>query len=189
PRGILYRQTDTHWNEVGAFAAAAEIVRTVAGLGFDVTPLDPAAFRIVPETLPLGDLARNFGGENRFPDSGNLVFRPIAPLPPFQIRQEMGMFGKKWFVGTDPLISENLGAKVSVVMFRDSFADSCTPFLGHSFARIVYVWQQNWDKRVFDTEKPDIVIDEMLERFVTSRDASLLRKKDEQPDVQSLADW
>ena len=187
--GMIYRQTDTHWNQIGGFAAANEIIRTVASLGFPVTPADPAVFRPVPATLPLGDLARMFGESNRFPDGGDLAFSPTAPLPPYQLRADQSILPKKWFAGTDPIISENPAAKVRAVMFRDSFAHSLVPFLGQHFGRIVYVWQQNWDKRIFDTEKPDIVIDEMLERFVIFRDADAIRKNDEQPEVQSLADW
>ncbi len=188
-RGTLYRQTDSHWNQLGGFAAAAEIARTVAGLGFPVAPAAPSAFAVVPAKLPLGDLARMFGEENRFPDRADLVFIPVKPLPPFQLRPDPSLLAKKWVPGTAPIVSENPAAQIRVVIFRDSFADACMPFLAHSFGRIVYLWQQNWDKRIIDVEKPDLVIDEMLERFVTSRDADGLRKKDEQPEVQSLADW
>ena len=74
-------------------------------------------------------------------------------------------------------------------MFRDSFARPCMPFLGHSFRRITCIWEQNWDKRIIGIEKPDIGIDEMVERFVISRDAGEIRRKDDQPEVQMFADW
>ena len=57
------------------------------------------------------------------------------------------------------------------------------------FRSVVYVWGQNWDKPFIEREKPDIVIDELLERFAIARDPEDLMKKDEQPDVQVLADY
>jgi hypothetical protein len=50
------------------------------------------------------------------------------------------------------------------------------------------VWQQNWDKGFIEKEKPDVVIDEMLERFLIVRDPVELKKRDEQPEMQIFAD-
>jgi alginate O-acetyltransferase complex protein AlgJ len=52
------------------------------------------------------------------------------------------------------------------VMFRDSFATYLIPFLGYHFQRSVYIWQRPWDLALIEREKPDVVIDEMLERYL-----------------------
>ena len=68
-------------------------------------------------------------------------------------------------------------------MFRDSFAITMGKFFSQSFGRTVYVWQQNWDKPFIERERPDIVIDEMLERIMVFRSPEQLRKADDAPNA------
>jgi hypothetical protein len=189
PRGILYRQTDTHWNDFGALEASRTIVRAIAAMGIAITPPEPSAFTIARAELPRGDLAGILGGDLSLSDSGDLELSPLRLPQPFRLWREKGMLPKKWTPDSEPQISVNPAATANAVMFHDSFALPCAPFLGYSFARIVYVRQQNWDKRIFETEKPDIVIDEMIERFVISHDPDEIRKMDEHPEVQKVGIW
>lgn len=189
PRGILYRQTDTHWNALGALEAACATVGASAGLGIKVTPPDPAAFDIARVELPPGDLAGMLGGGSHLQDSGDVVLSLKRDIPAAKIRTATELLPKNWKPDTEPLLSENPALTAKAVVFHDSFMLHCTRFLGYSFGRVVYVRQQNWDKRIFDTEKPDIVIDEMLERFVTDSDPDDIRKKDDQPEVQQTGMW
>jgi len=179
----VYLRTDTHWNERGGFIAAREIVGKIASLGMPVAPLDISAFEPHAVDLPAGDLARMLGRETSLGDKGETLLEARPPLTPIQPRAEEDP-GKKWIPGTEPQVTENPDKPAKVVVFRDSFAIALMKFLGCSFNRVVYVWQQNWDKRIIEREKPDIVIDEMLERFVITRSPSELRVKDEQPDAQ-----
>lgn len=49
-------------------------------------------------------------------------------------------------------------------MFRDSFADLLIPLLSEHFQRIVFSWQYTFDRDIVEREKPDVVIQEMVER-------------------------
>jgi len=50
------------------------------------------------------------------------------------------------------------------VMFRDSYATHLIPFLSEYFQRIVYVWRYHFDRALIERERPDVVIEEMVER-------------------------
>ena len=179
----VYLQTDTHWNERGAFAAYRRIVEKLAYMGMPVVPLDTSAFQPRATDLPAGDLARMLGREAFLSEKGEFVLDARPPLAP--LRPRMGEnLRKKWIPGTEPQVTENPEKTGRVVVFRDSFASSLMKFLGCNFNRVVYLWQQNWDKGLIEREKPDVVIDEMLERILISRNPEDLRSKDDQPDVQ-----
>jgi hypothetical protein len=50
------------------------------------------------------------------------------------------------------------------VMFRDSFATWLIPLLSENFSRILYSWQYTFDYDLVERERPDVVIQEMVER-------------------------
>lgn len=51
-----------------------------------------------------------------------------------------------------------------ILMFHDSFASSLRPFLSETFSRIVYVWEDKLDNKIVKKERPNIVIQEIVER-------------------------
>ena len=55
------------------------------------------------------------------------------------------------------------------VMFRDSFANALIPYLSEHFERILYVWDRDVDLALVDIEKPDVVIQEIVGRFLSRR--------------------
>lgn len=184
----IYLQTDTHWNDLGAFAASQRLVREVSALGVPATAADLANFRAVREDEPGGDLARMIGQENYLTEKQHTVLVPLPGTLSPDLHDEPGLLPKNWIPGTGPQLSHFPSATGKVVMFRDSYAIALTKFFGYSFGRVAYLWQQNWDKPFIEREKPDIVIDEMLERFLIFRDPESLRRSDDNPNAQILAD-
>lgn len=187
--GQVYLRTDTHWNDRGAFAAYCRIAKELTLLGIPTTPPPLEAFRETLNDQPGGDLALMLAQREDHPEIRKSMLTPQPPLPHLDLRVEPSLIPKQWTVGTEPRVSENPHAMGKAVMFRDSYGIALMRFFGYSFNRVVYVWGQNWDKPFIEREKPDIVIDEMLERFAIARDPEELMKKDEQPDVQVLADY
>ncbi len=52
-------------------------------------------------------------------------------------------------------------------MFRDSFGTALLPFLAEHFARIRFDWiDERFDADVVESEKPQLVIQELTERFL-----------------------
>jgi hypothetical protein len=52
------------------------------------------------------------------------------------------------------------------VVFRDSFAGAMVPFLSEAFGHVRFVYDHQPDPRLIEVEKPDVVILEMVERYV-----------------------
>ena len=55
------------------------------------------------------------------------------------------------------------------VVFRDSFSNALIPYLSEHFERILYVWDRDVDTQVVDIEQPDVVIQEIVGRFLSRR--------------------
>ncbi|WP_160164626.1 hypothetical protein [Pedosphaera parvula] len=52
------------------------------------------------------------------------------------------------------------------------------PFIGYHFNKVTYLWQDYWDVAFLEKEKPDVVIDEMLERFFCRAEPQELKVAD-----------
>jgi len=50
------------------------------------------------------------------------------------------------------------------VVYRDSMAIPLIPLLSENFSRVACVWSQRIDPAFIAREKPDVVIEEMVER-------------------------
>ncbi len=184
----LYLHTDSHWNERAALIASRRIVQELASLGITSAAPNPNAYREIVSNNPGGDLALMLGQQDRLPEKAVPLLVPKPPLVELVFRKDATLIPKSWIPGTEPLVVENPRTTGKVVMFRDSYAISLSKFFSQSFGRAVYVWQQNWDKPFIERERPDVVIDEMLERIVIFRDPEELRKADGKPDVQAFGD-
>ena len=185
-QGDVYLHTDTHWNDRGALAAYRRITRALASLGVPATPPGAAAFRETVADAPGGDLARMLGQEKYLAEKGRYMLAPQSSAPPIETRADL--IAKQWIPATEPQLSVNPGANGKIVMFRDSFATDLQKFFACGFNRAVYFWQQNWDREFIEKEKPDIVIDEITERFLIFRDPVELRKNDGHPELQVFGD-
>jgi hypothetical protein len=68
--------------------------------------------------------------------------------------------------GKAEIVSEVDGPRLpTAVIFHDSFMAALRPFLAQSFRRAVYV-QGPFDAAVVAREKPDVVLDERVERYL-----------------------
>ena len=54
------------------------------------------------------------------------------------------------------------------VVFRDSMAIALIPLLSEDFSRVVYVQSRAMDFDIIERERPDIVIEEMVERSINA---------------------
>jgi hypothetical protein len=52
------------------------------------------------------------------------------------------------------------------VVFRDSFSNALVPFLSEHFERVVWVWDRDVLPEVVLREQPDLVIQEVVGRFL-----------------------
>jgi hypothetical protein len=53
---------------------------------------------------------------------------------------------------------------LKVLVFHDSFTTALVPFIKESFGETVFIWKPNFNKTLIEKEKPDIVLQIVVER-------------------------
>ena len=172
----LYFQTDSHWNLLGATigyrAIVNEMRRVLAQAKGNAgsAPVDPKLPAYVPgvDTYS-GDLARMLGLPGRYTEPD---FAPLGKL-----------LGDPWSRCARRVDAPEPGAPDTgrietymcdrpnlprAVVFRDSMAIALIPLLSESFSRVVYVGSRELDFDIIERERPDIVIEEMVERSINA---------------------
>ena len=65
--------------------------------------------------------------------------------------------------------SENAPDPRHVVIYRDSFADAINATMARYFARVDTYWWNSGAESLMSQEKPDVVVYEILERYIDER--------------------
>jgi hypothetical protein len=152
----LYHKTDTHWNDFGAFVGYTQIIHAVQDLlpKWHFVPQTRDDFAIQPLSKEVGDLARMMDTPDEFPEEGQSWIRE----KPFSIPPTLADRNKISFMDNNDPTRPNL------IIYRDSFSIALVPMLGPHFNRVVWAFQYELDPETIRQEKPDLVIDEFLER-------------------------
>jgi hypothetical protein len=180
PLGVTYLKLDSHWNCLGGFIGYQAVIRALQAQIPGLTPLPLESFGREPMTTTGGNLSTVLGDSNaNEPNAVLFVFPPS--LKPLKLVPDPARLPKQWLKDTDPVVSHNDDAHGKAVVFRDSFAIPWMQFLGYHFQETIYIWQFNWDAAFLDREKPDLVIDEILEKFISREDPKELMRKDALP--------
>jgi len=151
----VYYRTDTHWNNLGAYVAYGEILAQLNRYFIGDARALPGTTAV--RTTAGGDLARILALEDRFTDESV----DWIPAEPRRARQ-----AEAYSIGSaDVVVMECSGcAGPRAVMFHDSFNTLLAPFLAEYFRRIAFVDGAKLDFTLIDRERPDIVIQEFVER-------------------------
>lgn len=175
-----YLQHDTHWNRFGGFVACQEIIKTLAPEFPNLPPLRRDDFNWTNARAPGGDLARMIGSDAM--DENNFEVRAHADLPPLKLFAATNIVSV-WDIHKISMISENAAAPArTAVIFHDSFGGPWQEFLGYEFRKIVFMPEnREFNAAVIGEAKPDVVINEMLERYFNTWDPDELRVKDALP--------
>ena len=164
-RERIYQQTDTHWNDRGAFAAYQRIIAAVRSrVPTTPPPWTRGNFEAAERRVPGMDLA-GMMGLKRVLEENDLVLVPRRPRRAKVVEP----------VGAAPTAEEGtLITEIDdpslprAVVFRDSFVSRLVPFLSEHFSRAVYLWQNDFDAAVVEREHPDVVIQEIVGRHLYS---------------------
>jgi hypothetical protein len=171
--GVTYLQTDTHWNNFGAFVACQTLIDALGNQIPSLRPLALGEFERKPIVQRGGDLAVCLQEEDQLQEAQQVSLAPRPPLAPLAQLGEVSN-------STAPAatITRNPGGSGKAVVFRDSFGEAWIPFLGYDFHEVTYLRQAHWNKQVLLTQKPDVVIDEMVERLFNNYDPAQLMRAD-----------
>lgn len=156
----LYYHTDTHWNELGAYVAYREIMSRV-GPQIGESPRPRTDFAARPVSKTGYDLARMLGlgrvlveDEVQLDPANGRVARVVEPVD--AVRALMN----------PRVVTEGPPHGPSALVFRDSFGSAVIPFLAEHFSRAVFVWQNNFEPALVDSERPTVVIQEWVSRHL-----------------------
>jgi len=166
PNGDIYHKTDTHWNDLGAYAASRAIVTALNQRFPELGGLEsPPVRRRVEEGPGLG-LPQILGLAGSFPQRATRLEPWPARArvaPEFQSGYEARVRRQRPFAFETGRAGLHLPR---AVVLRDSFANALIPYLSESFARTLYVWTRAWPERLLERELPELVIQEIAERFL-----------------------
>lgn len=164
----VYHQTDTHWNDFGAFVAYREILQRlkpvidqVATNSADVLTMPGMnAFQIEVRDQPGLDLAVMLDSPIPFREQ-RIDLRPRRP------RQSKSRKVDSESPGHELRVAESSAAPpIRAVVMRDSFMSALAPFLNEHFERVDYVWTYDLPFDTIEDRQPQVVIMEMAERYL-----------------------
>ncbi|MGD0768018.1 MAG: hypothetical protein ABSB42_07465 [Tepidisphaeraceae bacterium] len=151
----VYFKTDTHWNDYGAFACYPVVLDEINRLlGTKMVP-QPASDFVPASTVRSGDLA---GFMNLYYEYNEdwLHFIRRRPFPlTFSIDNPF-----------TPVITRGDPHGPTMFVLHDSFGNYFGPFLGPHFSRADWQWTNVLGGPLILKAKPDVVIDEFLERML-----------------------
>ena len=153
----VYLKSDTHWNHYGANVAQFNIMKKINEIfPGKISPvfLTPAQFEISEKTN--GDLTKIAHMEK---------FKEDAPYPIF--KDSCTPIQEKISIDSNSYITSCDDKELNTVVFGDSFFLALKPYFSRSFNRFVYVSEKINHKSLsnfVEKNKPDIVIDEIVER-------------------------
>lgn len=160
----MYYHNDSHWTLFGSYFAYCEIINHIR-----------KDFPNMPPPIPFDDITW-IEMEDNDADLAQLLclntvihrheyiplnhrvkaFKMLATpnYPEFQSIHPMLLF------------SSNYAKAPKLVMNRDSYSNFLIPYFATNFSRQCYLWSPFFYPGIIEKEKPDIVITEMLERFI-----------------------
>ena len=159
---LLYDKYDTHWNAYGANIAQYEILKKMDQLlPNKITPhlYRDDEFRLVDSRF--GDLARMMGEMESYLRGHQVPQLMETPIP-YKVIGEIGP-------SSHVILCDS--GKLSALIYRDSFFSSLQPYLTPYFRYAHYITQYIPRPTILDIqreikiEKPDIVIEEIVERL------------------------
>jgi hypothetical protein len=158
---LLYLKTDTHWNKYGAFVGYKAMCGPITAWFPSIKPYDIDDFIITLEKRIAGDLVTYMGGPEPFSED-EYVFTPKRPSQAVVTEIDETKRTLITMMHPDTRLPR-------VVIFRDSFFNALTSFIMEHFHISRFIWNR-WDSQtpmesIIATYKPDLVIEEILERL------------------------
>lgn len=164
----LFHQTDTHWNEYAAFYGYLSILKEInkSYKELNLNPISISDFDVINSTDYVGDL--------------NEMLRKEKTEHLVSMQLKKGIKRKSWVIKNilpipedypnNPLTYERRFAsnqnKLKIMVINDSFGPYFIKFLTENFGETVFVWDTKFNKELIKKEKPDIIIQEIVERNV-----------------------
>lgn len=158
----VYHKTGSHWNEYGAFLTYRKITDHLRVKYNEIHPLTLNDFIIKVERSRGNDFPEMLSIENKITED-NVRLIPKKPFSAYLSPFKSGKNSVKLSISS----CEN-GFPLKVFFTHDSFITGLKRLLAETFGDIEYFWdyKHKLNSQLILNKKPDIVIDEMGERFL-----------------------
>ena len=163
---LLYKVTDSHWNELGALLVSQTIINYLDEQYPQLTSLSRSEFNQTEQTIS-GDLTNMLALKGILTESAPHL-EPVSQRRSHSADITIELLPETTRWGR-PQSTEIYDTSLpTVIMFRDSFATNLMPLLSESFSRITYLSliQMEAEVSILEQEKPNIVIYELAERHL-----------------------
>ncbi|PWT95042.1 MAG: hypothetical protein C5B53_12030 [Candidatus Melainabacteria bacterium] len=161
----LFLLTDTHWNQLGAYYGYKAIIDALTPRHPNlVAPVPLSDLNLRPYHFVKGDLSRMQGVLGIITET-NVAVDHKQPVQACLVRDSQFTENKLGFPVTGAFgYHQERKDLPSAVMFRDSFACYMIElYLPQQFSRISFFWQPDFSQSIVQREKPEIVVQEILE--------------------------
>lgn len=158
---VVYHRTDTHWNDYGTLVGCAALLDRIRQDYPALTPVRRADYAIQQQRGAGGDLVNMLTLQNEVKDPVHYVIQPISTLTARQtatVPNAGSGFPSTRFAGPGGRSTPKL------LLLGDSFSHSMMQFLPGYFRESYFVRGNRLDPALVRTERPDIVVVEVVER-------------------------
>lgn len=152
----LYHKKDSHWNNVGAligYHAVMDSVSKAAG-GFGYDTYESSAYTWKRDWS--GDLETML-----LPALRNFDWQAEYDIP-----QAFRYSGRPRTMEDMRIAASSDSNDKRLLMFRDSFANALIPIMSNAFGYACYARNFPYDLTMLESEKPDVVVEEIVERNI-----------------------
>ena len=169
--GVIFYRTDNHWNSLGAYFVYRTILNRMKKDFPRLNPLKQTDFTLIGWRFQGGNLAAQAG---LWPYMKEMIFYPV-------IHHSQAREGKK--SGYPPPLGFGYPEEYeqvrstpdtllpNILIIRDSFFSPMINLFSENFRRSVYIfdgWQYGINKEILENEKPDIVLLEIFEPYLSN---------------------
>ena len=151
----LYFKTDTHWNSLGGYIGACSMMKLIDPEAARKMP-DLASYELTLVPRTANDLRRML---NLPPQDEHDAWQVRHPDFRYERYLTVNDSGSYSFTGQDPN-----GKRAFFI--RDSFLGGMAPYLACHLSYFTCYWSFSLNMSLIEMEKPDIVVVEIVERFL-----------------------
>lgn len=157
----LYFKTDTHWGPAAGFLAAQVMAKQLG-----LPPLEGPLYPLRLHEVGGGDLSRMLGLQQDFTDVE--AWPAVRPKPLYYEGGAPFVPQLTNVAIRDRVVLENPSGQGTALVFRDSYGEALMPWISGMFRKTVWIWTYQFSEQTVLKEKPDVVIEVLVERVLMS---------------------
>lgn len=151
----VYHKHDTHWNDYGAFFGYEKLIDVLQ----KKHPILKKQ-RIHKSDIEIDTITHIVGDLNKLlKHTTTEKITLLRKKGKSNVEQVKEVLEK-----TERYINEE--KKLKILIFRDSFSNAIKKYINETFHETIYIWNYSFNKQLIEKEKPDIVIYEVVERYI-----------------------